>query len=200
MELYSPVIGPSLNSQSLLLENPSYKLGQVTEHILFFVELSPVVIIAASFPFNQTSDHLTAQRLSTSVTMVTKGVLKEHLLLLGNSMTCAGTLIGFNTGGIKAISKSLNVQVPFMDATLFVSSHTWISKLICIFLIDPFLITVFIVHFPAPLFRPLEDALKKLLKSARLIICQVSWLLVPGANMYLWVLDLLSKFFGTLER
>ncbi|KAL1564337.1 DNA-directed RNA polymerase [Salvia divinorum] len=59
------------------------------------------------------------QRLSTSVTMVTKGVLKDHLVLLGNSMTCAGTLIGFNAGGIKSLSKSLGVQVPFMNATLF---------------------------------------------------------------------------------
>ncbi|KAL9175422.1 hypothetical protein ABFS82_02G110900 [Erythranthe guttata] len=59
------------------------------------------------------------QRLSTSVTMVTKGVLKDHLLLLGNSMTCAGTLIGFNSGGIKALSRLLGVQVPFMNATLF---------------------------------------------------------------------------------
>ncbi|KAI3445134.1 hypothetical protein Pfo_001799 [Paulownia fortunei] len=59
------------------------------------------------------------QRLSTSVTMVTKGVLKDHLLLLGNSMTCAGTLIGFNAGGIKSLSRSLDVQVPFMNATLF---------------------------------------------------------------------------------
>ncbi|CAA0808960.1 DNA-directed RNA polymerase V subunit 1 [Striga hermonthica] len=59
------------------------------------------------------------QRLSTSVTMVTKGVLKDHLLLLANSMTCAGTFIGFNTGGIKTLSRSLDVQVPFMNATLF---------------------------------------------------------------------------------
>ncbi|XP_042062727.1 DNA-directed RNA polymerase V subunit 1-like [Salvia splendens] len=59
------------------------------------------------------------QRLSTSVTMVTKGVLKDHLVLLGNSMTCAGTMIGFNAGGIKSLSKSLGVQVPFMNATLF---------------------------------------------------------------------------------
>lgn len=62
------------------------------------------------------------QRLSTSVTMVTKGVLKDHLLLLGNSMTCVGTLIGFNTGGVKSLSRSLSVEVPFTDATLFVSS------------------------------------------------------------------------------
>lgn len=53
--------------------------------------------------------------------MVTKGVLKDHLLLLGNSMTCAGTLIGFNTGGIKSLSRLLGVQVPFMNATLYVS-------------------------------------------------------------------------------
>ncbi|GFY94930.1 nuclear RNA polymerase D1B [Actinidia rufa] len=59
------------------------------------------------------------QRLSTSVSMVAKGVLKEHLILLANSMTCAGNLIGFNTGGIKALSRSLNVQVPFTEATLF---------------------------------------------------------------------------------
>ncbi|KAM7512415.1 hypothetical protein LguiB_011290 [Lonicera macranthoides] len=55
------------------------------------------------------------QRLS----MVTKGVLKEHLILLGNSMTCSGNLIGFNMGGIKAVSKALNAQVPFTEATLF---------------------------------------------------------------------------------
>ncbi|KAL2461136.1 DNA-directed RNA polymerase V subunit 1 [Abeliophyllum distichum] len=59
------------------------------------------------------------QRLSTSVTMVTKGVLKDHLLLLANSMTCAGNLVGFNAGGIKALSRSLNLQVPFTEATLF---------------------------------------------------------------------------------
>ncbi|XAR54458.1 DNA-directed RNA polymerase [Bertholletia excelsa] len=59
------------------------------------------------------------QRLSTSVSMVTKGLLKEHLILLANSMTCSGNLIGFNSGGIKAMFRSLNVQVPFTEATLF---------------------------------------------------------------------------------
>ncbi|CAI0400152.1 unnamed protein product [Linum tenue] len=59
------------------------------------------------------------QRLSTSVTMVAKGVLKEHLFLLANSMTCAGNLVGFNSGGYKALSRSLDVQVPFTEATLF---------------------------------------------------------------------------------
>ncbi|XP_052189577.1 DNA-directed RNA polymerase V subunit 1 isoform X2 [Diospyros lotus] len=59
------------------------------------------------------------QRLSTSVSMVAKGVLKDHLILLANSMTCPGNMIGFNSGGIKALSRSLNVQVPFAEATLF---------------------------------------------------------------------------------
>ncbi|KAL5570431.1 hypothetical protein UlMin_027006 [Ulmus minor] len=58
------------------------------------------------------------QRLSTSVSKVAKGVLKEHLILLVNSMTCAGNLVGFNSGGYKALSRSLNVQVPFTEATL----------------------------------------------------------------------------------
>lgn len=59
------------------------------------------------------------QRLSTSIKMVAKGVLKEHLILVGNSMTCTGNLIGFNTGGFKAMFRSLKVQVPFTEATLF---------------------------------------------------------------------------------
>ncbi|KAL4367606.1 hypothetical protein GQ457_05G033360 [Hibiscus cannabinus] len=59
------------------------------------------------------------QRLSTSVSMVTRGVLKEHLMLLANSMTCCGNLIGFNSGGYKALTRSLNIQVPFTEATLF---------------------------------------------------------------------------------
>ncbi|XVF82275.1 hypothetical protein PTKIN_Ptkin16aG0032900 [Pterospermum kingtungense] len=59
------------------------------------------------------------QRLSVSVSMVARGVLKEHLTLLANSMTCGGNLIGFNSGGYKALSRSLNIQVPFTEATLF---------------------------------------------------------------------------------
>jgi len=64
---------------------------------------------------------LILQRLSKSVTMVAKGVLKEHLILLGNNMTSAGSLIGFYTGGYKTLSRSLDIQVPFTEATLFVS-------------------------------------------------------------------------------
>ncbi|PWA73955.1 nuclear RNA polymerase D1B [Artemisia annua] len=59
------------------------------------------------------------QRLSTSVSMVTKGMLKEHLLLLASSMTCAGILVGFNQAGIKALSKALNFQAPFSEATVY---------------------------------------------------------------------------------
>ncbi|CAD5181109.1 unnamed protein product [Musa acuminata subsp. malaccensis] len=59
------------------------------------------------------------QRLSKSIKMVSKGVMKEHLLLVANSMTCTGKLIGFNTGGYKALFRSFKVEVPFTAATLF---------------------------------------------------------------------------------
>ena len=39
---------------------------------------------------------------------------------LANSMTCARSLIGFNSGGIKALSRSLNIQVSFTETTLFI--------------------------------------------------------------------------------
>ena len=45
--------------------------------------------------------------------------LKEHLMPLANSMTCAGNLIDFNSSGYKALSRSLNIQVPFIETTLF---------------------------------------------------------------------------------
>ena len=45
--------------------------------------------------------------------------LKEHLTPLANSMTCAGNLIGFNSGGYKALSRSLNIQVLLTEITLF---------------------------------------------------------------------------------
>ena len=38
---------------------------------------------------------------------------------LANSMTCAENLIGFNLDGYKALSRSLNIQVSFTEATLF---------------------------------------------------------------------------------
>ena len=45
--------------------------------------------------------------------------LKGHLMPLANSMTCAGNLIGFNSGGYKALSRFLNIQVSFIETTLF---------------------------------------------------------------------------------
>ena len=38
---------------------------------------------------------------------------------LANSMTCAENLIGFNSGGYKALSRFLNIQVSFTETTLF---------------------------------------------------------------------------------
>ena len=38
---------------------------------------------------------------------------------LANSMTSARNLIGFNLGGYKALSRSLNIQVLFIETTLF---------------------------------------------------------------------------------
>ena len=40
-------------------------------------------------------------------------------MLLANSMTCAGNLIGFNSSGYKALSRYLNIQVLFIETTLF---------------------------------------------------------------------------------
>ena len=45
--------------------------------------------------------------------------LKEYLMPLANNMTCAGNLIDFNSGGYKALSRSLNIQVSFTETTLF---------------------------------------------------------------------------------
>ena len=45
--------------------------------------------------------------------------LKEHFMPLANIMTCVGNLIGFNSGGYKALSRSLNIQVLFTETTLF---------------------------------------------------------------------------------
>ena len=45
--------------------------------------------------------------------------LKEHLKLLAKIMACTGNLIGFNSGGYKALSYSLNIQVLFTKTTLF---------------------------------------------------------------------------------
>ncbi|CAA7028950.1 unnamed protein product [Microthlaspi erraticum] len=58
------------------------------------------------------------QRLSASVRMVSKGVLKEHIILLANNMTSSGNMLGFNSGGYKALTRALNIKAPFTEATL----------------------------------------------------------------------------------
>ena len=45
--------------------------------------------------------------------------LKGHLKPLANSMTCVRNLIGFNSSGYKALSRSFNIQVSFTETTLF---------------------------------------------------------------------------------
>ncbi|KAJ0262398.1 DNA-directed RNA polymerase V subunit 1 [Hirschfeldia incana] len=57
------------------------------------------------------------QRLSASVRKVSKGVLKEHIILVANNMTCSGDMLGFNSGGYKALTRSLNIKAPFTEAT-----------------------------------------------------------------------------------
>ena len=46
-------------------------------------------------------------------------LLKKHLMSLANSMTCVGNLTGFNLDGYKALSRSLNIQVSFIETILF---------------------------------------------------------------------------------
>ncbi|KAM7264633.1 hypothetical protein ACFE04_002316 [Oxalis oulophora] len=69
-------------------------------------------LLGISVSFNQA-----VQRLSTSIRSVARGILKEHLVLLANSMTCAGNLVGFTSGGFKAFARLLNIQVPITEAT-----------------------------------------------------------------------------------
>lgn len=81
----------------------------------FYLYLCPVsldIFLAWSF----------VQRLSRTMKTVAKGILKDHLVLVANSMTCTGNLNGFHNGGYKATFRSLKVQVPFTEATLLVSS------------------------------------------------------------------------------
>lgn len=70
------------------------------------------------------------QRLSKPVTTVAKGVLKEHLILLENSMTCAGNLIGFNSGGYEALSHALSLRVLLMEATFFLRQENVLRRIL----------------------------------------------------------------------
>jgi DNA-directed RNA polymerase-5 subunit 1 len=62
------------------------------------------------------------QHLSKAVGMVTKSVITDHLRTVASSMTCTGSLHGFNRSGYKATFQSLKIQAPFTEATLSVST------------------------------------------------------------------------------
>jgi hypothetical protein len=59
------------------------------------------------------------QRLSTTMKTVAKGILKDHLVLVADSMMSTGNLNGFNNAGYKATFRPLKVQVPLTESTLF---------------------------------------------------------------------------------
>jgi DNA-directed RNA polymerase-5 subunit 1 len=51
--------------------------------------------------------------------MVAKGILKDHLVLVADSMMSTGIKKRFNNAGYKATFRSLKVQVPLTESTLF---------------------------------------------------------------------------------
>jgi DNA-directed RNA polymerase-5 subunit 1 len=59
------------------------------------------------------------QRLSLTMKMVAKGILKDHLVLVADSMMSTGIKKRFNNAGYKATFRPLKVQVPLTESTLF---------------------------------------------------------------------------------
>jgi hypothetical protein len=59
------------------------------------------------------------QRLSTTMKMVAKGILKDHLVPVASIPTCSGSWNGFNNVGYKATFRPLKVQIPLTESTLF---------------------------------------------------------------------------------
>jgi hypothetical protein len=59
------------------------------------------------------------QCLSTTMKMVAKGILKDHLVPVASSTTCSGNLNGFNNAGYRVTFRPLKVQVPLTESTLF---------------------------------------------------------------------------------
>jgi DNA-directed RNA polymerase-5 subunit 1 len=51
--------------------------------------------------------------------MVAKGILKDHLVLMADSMMSTGIKKRFNNAGYKATFRPLKVQVPLTESTLF---------------------------------------------------------------------------------
>jgi hypothetical protein len=59
------------------------------------------------------------QRLSTTMKTVAKRILKDHLVLVTDSMMGTGIKERFNNAGYKATFRPLKVQVPLRESTLF---------------------------------------------------------------------------------
>jgi DNA-directed RNA polymerase-5 subunit 1 len=59
------------------------------------------------------------QHLSTTMKMVAKGILKDHLVPVASNKTCSGNLNGFNNAGYKVTFRPLKMQVPLTESTLF---------------------------------------------------------------------------------
>jgi hypothetical protein len=82
-------------------------------------------------PMRASLDHFCLQRSSSSrydqvdqhlaMTMktVAKGILKDHLVLVADSMMNTGIKKRFNNAGYKATLRPLKVQVPLTESTLF---------------------------------------------------------------------------------
>jgi hypothetical protein len=59
------------------------------------------------------------QRLPMTMKMVAEGILKDHLVLVADSMMSTGINKRFNNAGYKATFRPLKVQVPHTESTLF---------------------------------------------------------------------------------
>jgi hypothetical protein len=59
------------------------------------------------------------QRLSTTMKTIAKGILKDHLVLVTDSMMNIGIKKGFNNASYKATFRPLKMQVPLTESTLF---------------------------------------------------------------------------------
>jgi hypothetical protein len=58
------------------------------------------------------------QRLPMTMKMVAKGIIKDHLVLVADSMMNTGIKKRFNNAGYKATFRPLKVQVPLTESTL----------------------------------------------------------------------------------
>jgi hypothetical protein len=59
------------------------------------------------------------QRHPMTMKMVAKGILKDHLVLVADSLMSTGIKKRFNNAGYKATFRPLKVQVPLTESTLF---------------------------------------------------------------------------------